>query len=79
MAQGSPRAEKTYLFSQRVLQMAAAKRNRDSVRRVVGLMQLNGKCQVLDVRQVAENQDFAFCETLSIPYVKPGIDRNPES
>lgn len=42
-------------------------------------MQVNGKCQDLDVRQVAEDQDFAFREALSIPHVKPGIDRNPES
>lgn len=30
-------------------------------------------------RQVAEDQDLAFRETLSIPHAKAGIHGNPES
>lgn len=42
-------------------------------------MQVNRRGQVLAIRQVAKDEDLAFYETLSIPCMKPGIHRNPES
>ena len=40
---------------------------------------MSARGQVLAVRRVAEEQDLAFCETLSIPHVQLGIHRNAES
>lgn len=45
----------------------------------VPLMQINGRGQVSAVRQVAEDENLAFYETLSIPRMKSKIERNPES